>query len=181
MADLRPVRRLERNDNGLKPLEDKLRAMSSQVDDTIHTVRRISTHLRPGVLDDLGLLGALEWQTQEFQNRTGISCKFATAAKTLKLDSDRSTAVFRIYQEILTNVARHANADRVVADLTNRKGTLVLNVSDNGRGISPGEIESPRALGILGMRERAQVCGGKVHIGRESDSGTRVMVEIPIN
>ncbi|MFQ5510860.1 MAG: PAS domain S-box protein [Candidatus Krumholzibacteriia bacterium] len=158
---------------------EMLKSMSSDVDGTIQRVRKISTQLRPVVLDDLGLVGALEWQAQEFANRTGISCEFSTNS-TYKLDTQRSTAVFRIFQEILTNVARHSAADRVIVTLNNENSVLVMTVGDNGRGISQDEINSPRALGILGMRERALVCGGGVDIQNANGRGTRVVVRIPM-
>ena len=162
-----------------KEILEILETMSGEVDGTIQRVRKISTKLRPVVLDNLGLMGALEWQAQEFANRTGIPCEFNTEGK-YDLDSQRSTAVFRIFQEILTNVTRHAAANKVTVDLNNEDSVLVMTVSDNGRGISQGDIGSPRALGILGMRERALVCGGGVDIRNNNGRGTRVTVRIPM-
>lgn len=159
---------------------DRLASMSDEVDETIQTVRRISTQLRPVILDDLGLTRALEWQAQEFENRTGITCDFGVDDHRSPLDPDRSTAVFRIFQEILTNVARHAAANNVKISLRSDNGLLVLDVRDDGKGISEEQISSSRALGILGMQERAQVCGGNVVIRRDNGGGTRVTVEVPM-
>jgi PAS domain S-box-containing protein len=162
-------------------IKARLKSMSRDVDETVHAVRRISTQLRPVVLDDFGLIGALEWQAREFEQRTGITCDITQGVKEYDLDPDRSTAVFRIFQEILTNVARHSGADRVVIGLSERNGALLMDVLDNGRGINETTVKGSRALGILGMKERAQACGGEVLIRREDDAGTRVMVTIPIN
>jgi len=159
---------------------EKLSSMTREVDNTVHAVRRISTQLRPVVLDDLGLVGALEWQAREFENRTQINCQLDVEADIQELAPEPSTAVFRIFQEILTNVARHAEANRVTVRLSNEDDSLVLRVSDNGRGISQEDIRSTRALGILGMKERAQVCGGEVLIRRLPNGGTRVTVRVPL-
>jgi PAS domain S-box-containing protein len=159
---------------------DRLKTMSSEVDNTIRVVRRISTQLRPVILDDLGLMRALEWQTREFESRTGIYCDFKAETAESDLKNEHSTAVFRIFQEILTNVARHAGARNVEINLRNENESLVLDVKDDGRGITEEEIKSPRALGILGMQERAQVCGGNLFIQRASGGGTSVTVKVPL-
>lgn len=161
-------------------LLEKLKAMSREVDDTIRAVRRISTRLRPVVLDDLGLTGALEWQARRFAARTGIVCDLRMA-DSVDLDPDRSTAVFRIFQEILTNAARHSGATRVNADLHRENSTLVMNVHDDGRGIRNGDIENSNTLGIQGMKERAQACGGDVRIESEPGKGTRIVARIPLD
>lgn len=164
-----------------EPVMDRLRSMSADVDATIKKVRAISTELRPVILDHAGLLRALEWQTRVFQDRTGIECKFKNEASGgHELDRDRSTAVFRIFQELLTNIARHAHAEHVDIELHQEEDSLVLDVSDDGRGIQQDDLKGFHALGILGMRERAIVCGGDLSIGRRNGNGTRVVVKIPM-
>lgn len=160
---------------------DKMASMSGLVDGTIQSVQRISAALRPSVLDDFGLLAAIEWQTEEFEKRTGIKCSLNLAAGDLRLDESRSTAVFRILQETLTNVARHAQATRVSISLKKEDGNLILRVRDNGRGITETEISSAGSLGILGIRERAHILGGTVLIAGVPGKGTTVTAAIPLS
>ncbi|MDB6115763.1 MAG: Histidine kinase, gyrase and HSP90-like ATPase [Lacunisphaera sp.] len=162
-----------------RPLHDKALDMSGQIDATIQSVRRISTELRPGILDDLGLVAALEWQGNEFQNRSGIECHVTSTLQDTMLDADLNTAFFRIFQETLTNIMRHANATRVDIHSTEQDGQLVLTVHDNGRGITPGEISDRRSIGLLGMEERAALLGGHIQIQGEPGHGTLVTVRIP--
>jgi signal transduction histidine kinase len=163
-----------------RPLLEKIARMSEHVDETIQSVRRIATELRPGILDDLGLVAALEWQGNEFQNRTGIECHVTSTLQDTLLDADLNTAFFRIFQETLTNIIRHASATRVDVHTTERDGWLVLTVQDNGRGIKPGEITDRRSIGLLGMEERAALLGGEFHIKGEPGKGTSVTVRIPL-
>ncbi|MGD0361150.1 MAG: PAS domain S-box protein [Bryobacteraceae bacterium] len=149
------------------------------VDETIRAVRRISTELRPGILDDLGLAAALEWAAEEFQSRTGIACRLDLADANLPVDSKRSTALFRIFQEALTNIARHAGATEVRVALCQEGGYLSLTVRDNGRGIDAERLSASGALGILGMRERAILLKGAFRIASHPDGGTMVSVRIP--
>ncbi|MCZ6765660.1 MAG: sensor histidine kinase, partial [bacterium] len=182
--DLRWIqRRIAKHDTmeESKVILDRLKAMSSEVDSTIESVRKIATKLRPVILDDLGLARAIEWQAQEFKSRTGISVDLSIDRTRIDLGAEPSTAVFRILQEILTNVARHAGADRVTIAVVDTKDRLVMDVHDNGRGITNDEINSPRALGILGMQERAQFCGGELTVRRGRRGGTRVRVSVPLN
>jgi PAS domain S-box-containing protein len=165
------------SDQGL--LVKKTESMSKLLDNTIQLVRRISTKLRPGVLDDLGLTAAIEWQAQDFRNRTGIECEFNSNVREVDLDQDRSTTVFRILQETLTNVARHASATYVNIFLEEEATSLVLVVEDNGRGITESEASDPKSLGLLGMRERALVFGGQVEIRGTPGRGTAVTLKIP--
>ncbi len=161
-------------------LLERARGLAARIDSTIETVRRISAELRPGVLDHLGLAAALEWQASEFQNRTGIPCEVRSDLHEARLDQNLSTTLFRIFQETLTNVIRHAEATRVRVTLARRDDAIVLEVTDNGRGISPTEIESGHCMGLLGMRERAALLGGAFEIDRVSRGhGTRVCVSIP--
>jgi signal transduction histidine kinase len=165
----------------LKPLREKTRALSAHIDATIQMVRRISTELRPGILDHLGLGAALEWQANEFQTRTGIRCDVHADLADLQLEQDLNTTFFRIFQETLTNVIRHAGATQVAVGLKERAGEVVLEVKDNGRGISTEEVWNTKSLGLLGMRERASLLGGTFKISPlSSGQGTRVTVSIPL-
>ncbi|MDB6067622.1 MAG: Response regulator receiver sensor signal transduction histidine kinase [Pedosphaera sp.] len=163
----------------LGQLLDKTRKMSTHIDETIHTVRRISTELRPGILDHLGLAAAIEWQANEFQTRTGIKCKVGNSLDSTILEEDVNTVFFRIFQETLTNIIRHAKASRVAVQLALERGRLILEVEDNGRGITKEQISNVKSIGLLGMRERASLLGGKVDITGLSGKGTRVVVSIP--
>jgi len=156
------------------------RAMIKLVDSTIQLVRRISTELRPGVLDDLGLVAALEWQAQDFKTRTGIACAFSSGVADTGPDREVATALFRICQETLTNVIRHAEASTVEIFLEEESAHLILSVRDNGKGIRAEEIANGKSMGILGMRERARLLGGHVSIVGRPGEGTRVTVGIPL-
>lgn len=152
--------------------------MSTLVDSSIQTVRRIATELRPRILDDLGLIPALEWQTEEFETRTGIQCTFSSSVEEIHLDQERNTAVFRILQESLTNVMRHADASHVDVQLTLEEHRLILEIVDNGKGL---QDESPtlQSMGLIGMRERALLLNGVLRVQRRPEGGTLVRVEIP--
>jgi len=163
-----------------RSLLEEITSMSKLVDTTIQTVREISTELRPGVLDDLGLTAAIEWQLQEFQTRTGIRCNFTSSPENITLDQDRSTAIFRIFQETLINVARHANATRVDISLKEEADNLILEVRDNGKGITESGISNSKSLGLLGMRERALFLGGEVKISGTPGKGTTITVRVPL-
>jgi len=158
----------------------KTKAMSQLIDTTIGTVRRIAMDLRPAILDDLGLPAAIEWQLQEFQTRVGIQCQLITNIDEIALDPDRLTAIFRVFQETLTNVARHANATQVEVNLEKNTDTLRLQIRDNGRGISEQEIFGTRSLGLLGMRERVYLLSGSLEIQGKPGQGTTVLVQIPL-
>jgi signal transduction histidine kinase len=132
------------------------------------------------MLDDHGLVAAIEWQAQQFQARTGIQCDCEKAMDAADLDRERATAVFRIFQEILTNVLRHAQATRVHVQIRRESGKFVLDVNDNGRGITPDDKLRGPSLGILGMRERALLVGGQVAIIGTEGKGTSVVVRVPL-
>ena len=159
-------------------LIEKTKSMSNLIDSTIQTVKRISAELRPGILDDLGLVAALEWQAEEFQNRTGIICHITADPQDLTVDQDRSTAIFRIFQETLTNVTRHARATRVAVSLKERGGRLTLRVRDNGTGITEEQIANSQSFGLIGIRERVHPWGGKVSIKGIQGKGTTVIVSV---
>jgi PAS domain S-box-containing protein len=168
------------NEAQLQTMRDKLSAMLGLTDTTINVVRRIASELRPSILDDLGLMEAIEWQTQQFQARTGIQCRCESALQTIPLGDQESTAVFRIVQEALTNVLRHAQATRVNVTMTQEDGMFVLTVTDNGRGITPAEELGRESLGLLGMRERAHLIGGMVDIVGFQGIGTTLHVRVPL-
>ncbi len=160
-------------------LAEKASVMWGLIDDTIQTVRRVAARLRPGLLDDLGLAAAIEWQVGEFAERTEIDCQLYMSDEEIALDHDLATAVFRILQETLTNIARHAQATEVRVELEVRPDELVLAMCDNGKGITEGEVSDPRSLGLIGMRERARSWGGDVTFEGVPGQGTTVTVRIP--
>lgn len=162
-----------------KKAEDKIKAMVEHVDTTIAAVQRLVTELRPAVLDDLGLVAAIEWQCQDFQKRTGIPCTCVTSAEDIAMDVDRATSLFRICQEALTNTARHAQATAVTVKLESGDDFLRLVVADNGLGIPEAKVSDRRSLGLLGMQERAALLGGSVTITGSPDSGTTITVRVP--
>jgi signal transduction histidine kinase len=162
-----------------KLLHDKTRAMAAHIDETIRAVRRIATELRPGVLDTAGLLAALEWQASQYQIQTGIVCEVKSEVKETLWDQELNTAFFRIFQEALTNVIRHAKATKVVVRLAQAGGHVVLEVKDNGRGISEAEIHNTKSIGLLGIRERAALLGGNLRIEGERGKGTTLTARIP--
>lgn len=157
----------------------KVHAMSALLDTTVQTVRKIASELRPAVLDSLGLLAAIEWQAEEFQRRTGIRCECFLTAEEVKLDRDCTTAVFRILQESLTNVMRHANATRVTITFEQETGYYLMEIKDDGEGMQADHLDKSNSLGVLGMKERAHLFGGSVTLHGEPGKGTTVVVEIP--
>jgi PAS domain S-box-containing protein len=159
-------------------LSEKTKSMNNLIDSTLQTVKRISAELRPGILDDLGLVAAIEWQAEEFQNRTGISCNVTVDPQDLTVDQDLSTAIFRIFQETLTNVARHAHATNVAVGLKERAERLTLRVRDNGTGIKEEQIFDPKSFGLIGIRERVYPWGGKFSIKGIPGKGTTVVVNV---
>jgi len=159
-------------------LIDKANRMTRLVDATIDSVHRIITELRPIILDDLGLSAAMEWQAEEFQNRSGIRCEMAVDDVD-SIEKDLSTTLFRIFQETLTNVARHSGATTVRVHLKREGNQLCLVVADNGRGITRQQIEDPGSFGIMGIRERVNLWGGSVRITGKAKRGTTITVLIP--
>lgn len=161
-------------------LHERATSIIGHVDQTMQSVRKIATELRPVVLDQLGLIPAIEWQAREFQNRTGIRCILNIYLRTITLPVDRSTGVFRIFQEVLTNIARHAGASEAAITMQEHTGNLLLQVHDNGRGITDEEISASHSLGLVGMRERALLLGGEAKIERNPEEGTTVTLRIPL-
>ena len=164
----------------LAVMRERLRALIKLTDISVSTLRRIASELRPSVLDDLGLAAAIEWQAQQFQARTGIVCHYESSLENIELSPEQSTAVFRIFQEALTNVLRHAQAIRVDIKIEIDDGVFVLSVSDNGKGITTDGKSEQQSLGLLGMRERAHLIGGEVSIASAEGQGTVVTLRVPI-
>ncbi len=164
-----------------KLLIQKVGAVLDLVDSMVRTVQKVCSELRPAGLDDLGLFQAMKWEAQEFQKRTGIVCEFRSSLKEPDLDRDYSINFFRIVQETLTNAGRHSGATRVRISLERDADNLVLKVVDNGTGITAHEISDPKSFGLLGMRERALLFGGKVDITGFPGQGTMVSVHIPLS
>ena len=162
-----------------KKVGDKLRSMIGQIDTTIVSVQRLVTELRPAILDDLGLVAAIEWQCQDFQKRTGIPCTCVTSADDIAIQPEQATALFRICQEALTNTARHAQATAVTIKLESRSDCVELVVADNGVGISDAEVSDRRSLGLLGMKERVTLFGGEITIQSHPGTGTTVTACLP--
>lgn len=161
-------------------MREKLATMLGLTDTTLNVVRRIASELRPSILDDLGLAEAIEWQTQQFQARTGIECGWHCSLQSIPLGNQQSTALFRIVQEALTNILRHAQATRVGVAMREEDGVLILTVTDNGRGITEAEKISRNSLGLLGMRERAHLIGGSMDIVGQKGTGTALHVLVPL-
>jgi signal transduction histidine kinase len=160
---------------------EKTQMMLEAIDETVQVVRKIATELRPGILDDLGLAAAVEWQAKEFGRRFGVASVVRVTEEELELSREQATSFFRIFQEILTNVARHAKAERLWVNLESQDGVVVLEVEDDGVGIASDVVKQPHALGLLGMRERAAIFGGHVEIVGIHGKGTTVIVRMPIN
>ncbi len=171
---------------GLKATRSRFQARARagmiQVDAMIRAVQRIATSLRPGVLDDLGLVPALEWLVRDVESRSGIRCRFATDLERLDLGPEAEAQVFRLCQEALTNVVRHSGASRAEVVLARADGgPLVLQVRDDGRGLPAEAGRAPRSLGLglLGMRERARLLGGAIEFDGAPGAGTVVTVRWP--
>ncbi len=160
-------------------VRDKSRAMSDTIDTTVQAVRRISSELRPKLLDDLGLSAAIEWQAREFEERSGIQCDVRSEPEDIVLDPATTTALFRIFQETFTNVARHADASRVDVALRRGDGEVEMTVTDDGKGITGEQASNAGSLGIVGMRERAYALGGSLQVSGGAGGGTTVRVRIP--
>jgi signal transduction histidine kinase len=166
-------------------LEQRIGSTVDLVNSTIKTVQRITSELRPSVLDNLGLAAAIEWQAREFESRSGVHCTMNIPDEYLPVSSETATAVFRIFQETITNVGRHADASDVEITLEERQNSLVLEVRDNGVGLAPGALERPQSFGVMGMRERAKLVGGTIAFYRSDEQrpdhpGTTVHVTIPL-
>lgn len=160
-------------------IHKRISSMTVLIETTINTVRRIASELRPGVLDDLGLVAAIEWQIGQFQMRSGLKCHWTNNTSEIELSRERATAVFRILQEILTNVLRHARASNLYVKLGRSEKCVELEVRDDGVGITENQMRNSRSLGLLGMKERALLVGGEVSITGKEGGGTTVLVRVP--
>jgi PAS domain S-box-containing protein len=169
------------NSEGHSDTRVRIEEMVGLVDATVNTVRRISSELRPGVLDDLGLVSAIEWHAQQLQEQTGMVCQLESHADSVELDRDQATVVFRIFQEAMTNILRHAQATKTNILIEEEDGDFVLEITDNGRGITESEKLGIRSLGLLGMRERANSIGARIVISGIPGKGTRLIVRLPLN
>lgn len=158
----------------------KVLAIERTANRIIRTVRRIATELRPGILDELGVAAAIEWMAKDFRERTGIACKVKLQRVDKVADAVRDTAIFRIVQEALTNVMRHAAASRVSVTLKRKGGTIIVEVRDNGIGIMERQISGTTSLGLIGIRERVRLLEGEVEISGKPGEGTLVRVTLPI-
>jgi two-component system sensor histidine kinase UhpB len=167
--------RLDRSQTGLA---EKVDALEALLDSAIETTGRISRSLRPPVLDH-GVVAAIEWQVREFRKRMDIACTFVCARDDIVLDQEYSTVLFRIFQETLTNIAKHANASRVDISLEDNGDEILLTVLDDGRGIGLDDLHRTGSYGIRGMRERAGFLGGTIDISGASGNGTQVRVRLP--
>jgi PAS domain S-box-containing protein len=161
-------------------MQTKLAAMLGLTDTTINVVRRIASELRPSILDDLGLMEACEWQAEQFEARTGIECRCDCLLQDDGLGEREATAVFRIFQEALTNILRHAQATRVDIAMKEDGDEFVFRVADNGRGITDAEKFSRSSVGILGMQERAHLIGAEIEISGEKGVGTTLQIRVPL-
>ncbi len=171
-----------KNAGSLTPvIDERMRDIDKLLNETIASVKKLSTELRPGVLDQFGLGAAIEWQCEEFSRRTGIECDSHIPDDEMTLAPERSTALFRILQEALSNVARHSEATRVKVELTFERPNAVLSISDNGRGITSEQRLAPDSLGLLGMRERAELLGGSFSVNTKPDGGTVVKVSLTLS
>lgn len=164
-----------------RALMEKKKTMVKQVEEIMHTIKQISSELRPGFLDELGLVGAIELYAEEFEENSGIPCKLSVCIEDLNMDRERSVALFRIFQEALTNVKRHSQATEVRCKLKEEDGKVVLTIRDNGRGISEDQLKALDSYGIIGMRERVDYFLGKISIRGNVNKGTTIIVKIPFN
>jgi signal transduction histidine kinase len=163
-----------------RELRKRMRSIQRQVDDTIESARKIVSDLRPSVLDDLGVIPAIEWQLKEFHKRTGIRSRFESNIEEIDLLPEQAAAVFRVVQEALTNVVRHARAKSVLVDLTKENGQLTFTVSDDGTGIRNNNLANSTSLGIVGMRERIHRIGGDFRIRGVPGFGTRIEIVLTV-
>jgi len=170
----------EHSNGSYEAVHEHIDSMSETIDSTIQSVRTISTNLKPGVLDSIGLEAAVEWQANEFQTRTGIETRVHLPPHDHNISQDRSTSIFRILQEALTNVTRHSHATSVSIKLRHEGANLILEVEDNGIGINQSDISDLGAIGLLGMRERALQFGGEVTFLGAPGHGTIVKAWVPV-
>ncbi|MCY7292322.1 MAG: sensor histidine kinase, partial [Ferruginibacter sp.] len=162
-------------------VKEKMKDTIELIDKTVITVRRIATQLRPSILDDLGLIAAMEWQSEEFEKRSEIKSIFNSNVSQVLVNASIATAIFRIFQESLTNVLRHSKATQVSSFFRLNDDTITLLIEDNGVGFAEEEIMHKKTLGLLGMKERIQLINGKYEINGNAGKGTSVIITVPLN
>ncbi len=172
---------LEEDAGDNEEILSRLKNMDELVDNTITQTRRISADLRPSILDDLGLLPAMEWYLDDFTKRTGIKCNFSNSVPDEDIPEDIIIPVYRLVQETLTNVARHAKATKVDIKMWLEEDAIEIVIRDNGSGISAEQLKNPKSLGLIGMQERIGFVGGKIEISGQKGKGTMVKVKLPLN
>lgn len=165
----------------LNSITEELKKITPYIDDIINKVRKIATELRPDILDKLGLLEAIEWHAGEFEKRSNIKCITEVGDEEINLNPEKAISVFRIFQETLTNTARHSGATAVKIKTDIQHGWMILTINDNGRGITNEEIEKSTSLGILGMKERVLLLGGIWDIKGSKENGTTVEIKVPLS
>jgi signal transduction histidine kinase len=170
---------LQRQATRTPAVRKKMKQMAADVDDTIQRVRRISTELRPAILDDLGLVAAIEWQLEQFRKHTRIRADFVSSDEIISISRPTAAAIFRVVQEALTNVMRHARATRVSITLDQVPDTLLISILDNGVGMARTQGKDLKSLGIVGMRERITRLGGDFKLLSRPGKGTRLEISIP--
>ena len=173
---------LDRSNASRKPSEirQRLKSMAALLRTSAKAGQRIASDLRPGILDHLGLAATLDWAAKDWAHRTGIRCRWTRKPQPVALNREQATGLFRIYQEILTNISRHARARHVICSFKTTKSELTLRVTDDGRGFDPGKLSDRKSLGLIGMRERALLFSGTLEIQSASGQGTTITVRIPL-
>jgi two-component system, NarL family, sensor histidine kinase UhpB len=161
-------------------LREQALEIVSQMDTIVRSVRRISSNLRPSILDDLGLIAALEWHSSEVEKRSGIRVHFTSNVKELQIPVSTSTELFRIYQEVLTNAERHSKGHEVLSNLNMSDNQLVLEIKDDGQGINPSVKNNKKTLGLISIKERTFILGGQYELNSETSKGTQVKITIPL-
>lgn len=168
------------NEESLKDaMLNRLSGTTELLDATIDKIRKIASNLRPGILDDLGIIAAMEWQLKDFQKHTDICCEWVSSVEHINMDDQQATALFRIFQEALTNVIRHANATELRVCMRVEENAYILEIEDNGLGITMDQIKNRKSLGLLSMRERTMTFGGSIFMEGRPGKGTKVTIEIP--
>jgi signal transduction histidine kinase len=175
------VKTCQQNGKGNLNAVEMMQSMINEVDNTMHSLRKFATELRPGILDTLGLVASIEWLAEEFENKTGIRCQLHTNVQDHYFEKGLSTCFFRICQEAFTNILKHSRATEVSIQITQTSRLLKLTIADNGRGIVLEKLDNPFSMGILGMRERANLVGARLAINSEKDSGTIINLTCRLN
>jgi len=161
-------------------MKKKTADIEELINKSVNIVRNIITRLRPSILDDLGLIPAMEWLVDDFRESSGLTCSWLSKVRHVEIEPAKATAIFRIFQEILNNIARHAHASRITIRLNKTDSLFTLDVRDNGKGILQKDIDKKESFGISGMRERANLFGWEFTISGERGKGTRIVLQVPL-